>query len=133
MNKPGGVSFCIFHCLFNPDGSIVHHAHSFDEELYALMPHLYAICVAAGGKALPRRRIVGCFFMRTTHHHEDAAFNEAIDAVCEIVPQFTAVSRSTRSYLPARLGIKGSKPPSELQMLDVALTQYVKWSDEGFA
>lgn len=131
MTDTGSVTIPLYHCVFNNDGeSITHWATTFDCGLYESLPHLYLVCVADNGGA--QRRIVGAFMVKTSRHHEDAGFAEAMNLAAAQMEHLRPLLGSTVSMLPARIGLEG-EPPSEVEFLRLAITQYTKFSVSGRA
>ncbi|ARP82922.1 hypothetical protein CAL12_20285 [Bordetella genomosp. 8] len=116
----------IFHCVFNPDGSITHYGHTFEMNVFESMPNLYAVTVVER-RSSETVKVHGCFFMVTTATHEDIRFEEVVGDAFRNVRAFKAIDEKRLRFKPARLGNLGGGPPTEKEMLRVALTQYLKF------
>ncbi|UXZ97206.1 hypothetical protein K3169_04685 [Pseudomonas phytophila] len=132
MSKKGGVSIPVFECLFNGSHSITSFTRSFDQALYEHLPHLYVVCLSKSkGK---QRQLVGGFFIKTSYTHEDGAdFQNALEQAVHTSQNLAKFTGPKFSMLPARLGIQGSEPLSEDEMLKIFSTQYLKFSTVGSA
>ncbi len=131
MNKKGGVSIPIFECIFNQAGSFTSFERDFDENLYMVLPNLYAVCIK--DKSHKPHIIIGGFFIKTSYTHKEKEFLDSLHAVVETSPNLGHFLGPNITFLPARLGIKGSAPLSENEMLKVMLTQFLKFSQNGTA
>jgi len=131
MSKKGGVTIPLFHCIFNEYESITHFMRTYDEVLYKKLENLYAVCISDNSG--PKKKIVAGFIVKTSYTHNDSEFLDAITEVALSTEELKQhVGRNT-SFLPARLGITGSTPPSEPEMLNVMSQQFLKFSTAGNA
>lgn len=132
MSLKGGVSIPVFECLFNGPASITSFTRSFDQALYELLPNLYVVCIAKGSDE--RRKLIGGFFIKTSYHHSDGAdFQDALNQAVYTSENLASFTGPEYALLPARLGIEGSEPLSEAEMLHILSTQYLKYSRAGSA
>mgnify|MGYP001572801275 CR=1 FL=1 len=128
MNKTGGVSIPILHCVFN-NGSITHYNRDYDTALYESLPNLYAVCVATrphGG----HRKVLGGFFIKTSYDHSNTEFHEACKAALQTMNEIKELIGDEFSLLPARINISADKTLSEDELVSLLFQQYFK-HDEG--
>ena len=130
-NQKGGVTIPIFHCIFNGYESITSFMYDFDEELYASLPNLYAICISNNRGST--KNIIAGFFIKTSYTHEDSEFLDALNAITKSNKKLAKKIDNNASYFPARLTISGSKPLSEDEMLQIISQQALKFSTGGKA
>jgi len=122
----GGITIPIFDCIFHENESIESFRREFDEELYAQLPNLYVISVA---KNIGReKRIVAGFFIKTSYTHHDKEFSSVVSGAFNLSEKLHKFAGSNISFLPARLGVVGRSPPTEMAMLKVMLEQFQKHS-----
>jgi len=131
MKQKGGVTIPVFDCIFHGAESIESFARDFDEELYAQLPNLYAICVAE--KQGREKRIVAGFFVKTSYTHHDEEFLSAITMALKSSEKLHKFAGPNSSFFPARLGVVGSSPLTETEMLKIMITQFLKHSVGGSA
>lgn len=127
----GGITIPLFHCFFIDDGSVKSFMHHFDIELYESLQNLYAICVAS--EVTHNRKIVAGLFIKTSLTHVDPEFGNVLAEIVVATPRLQDWGLDSISFFPARLGIKGSSPPSEDEMLRIIFQQYIKYSTSGNA
>ncbi len=127
----GGVTMPIFHAIPNADGSITHFDHRFDPQLYKTLSHLYVVCVADNSG--PQRQITAVFFAKTSHHHDDPGFGEAMEGAMHLIPNLAAHFKDKLSLLPARLGVAPDDVLSEREMLKITMAQLLKFGASGSA
>lgn len=131
MSKKGGVTIPIFDCIYNGAESITSFERDFDEKLYEILPNLYTVCIADNSQG--SRNIVGGFFVKTSYTHNNKEFEDSLHAAALSSPNLSQLLGPEVSFLPARLGVSGSAPLSEQEMLRVMITQFLKFSQEGSA
>lgn len=132
MQKKGGVSIPVFECFFNGSDSITSFTRNFDQNLYERLPHLYVVCISKN-KA-KQRQLVGGFFIKTSYTHDDGAdFQGALEQALLTSQNLSKFTGPEFSMLPARLGIRGTEPLSEAEMLRILSIQYLKFSTAGTA
>lgn len=132
MFKKGGVSIPVFECLFNGSDSITSFTRSFNQALYEHLPNLYVVCLSK--QKGRQRQLVGGFFIKTSYTHEDGAdFQDALEQAVHTSQNLAKFTGPNFSLLPARLGIQGSEPLTEAEMLKILSTQYLKFSTAGNA
>jgi hypothetical protein len=126
-----GVSFLLFHCIFNGDGSITHFMHDIDLESYQSLPNMYAVCIAE--RAGKQRKVTGGFFIRTSYTHDDKDFDNALAIAAAGVPRLDKLITKDSSFLPARVQTPAGPPLTEKEMLKAMLSQQLKHSSMGMA
>lgn len=132
MAKQGGVSIPVFECLFNGGSSITSFTRDFDRALYEQLPHLYVVCISKN--KFNQRQLVGGFFIKTSYTHDDGGdFQEALEMALRTSQNLANFLGPEFSMFPARLGVRGSEPLSEEDMLSIFSTQYLKFSSAGSA
>ncbi len=130
MSQTGSVSIPLFCCVFNQGTSVTHWSVSFDRALYDALPHLYLVCLA--DNTVRPRKIVGAFMVKTSRHHNDADFLEAMLLALVSFEKLKPLVDPQTSMLPARIGLAGP-PPSEEEFVRLAFQQYTKFSAGGTA
>ncbi len=132
MMQKGGLTIAVMDAICNGHESITHFMHAFDEKLYECLPHVYAICIADNGQT--PRKIVGGFFVKTSYHHNDTGFHEALLGVMALSPHLNRFGEDRRySLLPARVPVEAAEPLSEASMVFVLSQQALKHSTFGHA
>ncbi len=131
MSSKGGVTMPLFHCIFNNFDSITHFMRTYDEVLYRQLKNTYAVCISDNSGL--NRKIVAGFIVKTSYSHNDPEFLNAITKIGLSTKELSSYIGSNTSFLPARLGVMGSEPLSESEMLNVMLQQYLKFSTAGNA
>ena len=126
MAEKGGVTILLFHCFFNEHESITSFMHSYDNELYNILPNTYAVCVAYNS-VLPRKIPAG-FFVKTSYTHDDKDFVNALFGLVATTNGLNGLSSKRISFLPARIGVDGPAPLTEREMLRIMATQNFKYS-----
>jgi len=73
--------------------------------------------------------LVGGFFVKTSYTHEDVApFQNVLEGVIHTSQNLARFTGHKYSMLPAKLGVQGSEPLSEAEMLRILSNQYLKHS-----
>lgn len=129
MAGKGGVAVPLNWCVFRGFDSLLHDTFSTDEELLKLLPNTYAVCIATRDKK--PRKIVGGFFVRTTHTHDGPGFSDALAGAMAAVPAFKEFAPELHSFLPAR--VQAPLDVTEAEMLKVLLSQKLKFTTGGNA
>jgi len=131
MTKKGGVTIPVFDCIFHGVESIESFAREFDVGLYQTLPNLYGICLSDNSNG--RRKIVAGFSVKTSYTHDDEEFLPAITAAVVSSEKLRPFLGPQTTFLPARLGVVGSAPLSEQEMLRLMATQFLKYAVGGNA
>jgi len=131
MKQKGGVTIPVFECIFHGSESIESFIREFDKALYEALPNLYVICVAQTHGRV--KKIVAGFFIKTSYTHHDKEFLSVMTAALNSSEKLHRFVGEHTSFLPARLGISGTSPLSEQEMLKIMMTQYVKYAADGSA
>jgi hypothetical protein len=125
--EKGGLSALLFHCFFNGDESITHYMHNIDSDLYEELTNLYAVCIASTTDK--RKTVLAGFVIKTSYTHNDTDFIDTLINAVSMEPQLNDLIGDNTSFLPARLGITGNKPPTETEMLRIMVGQHLKFSE----
>lgn len=121
-----------FHCVFYGEESIDHYMHEFDHELYRSLPNLYAVCIAETTKE--HKKLTAGFFIKTDYTHHDSEFMGILCKAIDLIPRLKKRINENSSLIPIRLGIDQEEiPPTELEVLEVMVTQNLKISVGGIA
>lgn len=72
--KKAGVTLPVLDCVFNGAKSTESFGTQYAKGLYRVLPNFFAVCIAdnSGGS----RRMVGCFFVKTSYTHHDSEFKD---------------------------------------------------------
>ncbi len=131
MSRKGGVTIPVFHCVFNGYDSITSYMRDYDEGMYKILDNLYAVCVSDNSGS--KRKIVAGFIVKTSYTHNDSEFFGAITEAAQSAKELSQYLGSNASFLPARIGVKGSSSLSESEMLEVMSQQSLKFNVGGNA
>jgi hypothetical protein len=126
-----GISMMLFHCLFHADGSTTHYHHDYDEDIYSVLPNLYAVCIAdRPGRA---RKIPAGFIIKTSGHHHDNDFVNALRASVASIEVLSRLMTPKPSFLPAKITVPNGGAITETEMLKVMVNQAMKHGSIGTA
>lgn len=123
----------LMHFVIAPGPAITHfmHDHSQSVPLSIEPANLYLVTVK---ETSPNgAKVLGGFFVVTDSSHHDAEFGAILASVREACPELAGIMTEGRRLAPARLGLTGSEPITEIEMLRLVLEQYVKHDSGGNA
>jgi hypothetical protein len=125
--KKGGLSICLFHCVFNGFESLTHFTTTHPQELYDLLPNIYAVCIADNSDG--QKKIVAGFVIKTSYVADDEDFLGSLQNTLSLYPELrSATDGKDCSYLPAKIGLSDSKPLSEDELIRLMLQQQLKYT-----
>jgi hypothetical protein len=130
-NNQGGLTTPLFHCIFNGSESITGFMHETKEELVAILPHLYAVCLT--NTAQGSKQVLAGFVVKTSFTHHDAGFLDALNGLVSSIPSLSRLRDHQSTLLPARIEIKGTEPLSEEDLSRLMVRQFVRHSVGGNA
>lgn len=132
IDQENRLVLLIFHCVFYGEESVDHYMHEFDHELYRSLPNLYAVCIAETTKK--HKKLTAGFFIKTNYIHNNDEFIGMLCKAIDAIPRLKKLINKNSSLIPVRLGLDGEDtPPTELEMLEVMVTQNLKISVGGVA
>lgn len=111
--------------LFNGE-EVTSYTHKYDLKLYERLPDLYAVLIAQGESG-PRKILGGCIVKTTLPREPDRPFQEAITSIMALSSPLLAITSQPHRVLPAKLGVVGSAPLPEDDLLGVLVNQRFKW------
>jgi len=130
MNKKGGVTIPIFHCVFNVRESITSYMRSFDKKMYQELDNFYLICISLNDGA--KKEVVAGIAVKTSYKHDEPGFLDAIHGLLLSTQVLEKYAAKNISFLPAKIIFEGL-PPSENELLELMQEQYLKHSTGGSA
>ena len=131
LEPKGGLTIPLLHCLFHGE-AVTHFLHEYDPALYAVLPNLYAACIAQteGG----RRSVVAGLFVKTSYSHHDEEFADALTAAMSSIERLRPLVGPRTSFLPSRVTLaEGSTPITEWEMLRTLHQKWLQHSSAGAA
>jgi len=131
MTEKGGITETVLHAIFNGHDSITHFMHTLVPGLHENLPNMYAVCIADKGQS--PRKIVAGFICKTSYHHDDVDFRNAMNGQLAITPDLNKFNESRYSLLPGRINIARHEIPSENSMVRLLLDQALKHNTFGNA
>jgi len=130
-SQKGGIGHVLFHCVFEPiEGSVTHFMHDIDELTYSSLPNLYAVCIAT--KNSQGHQVKGGMFIKTSYSSEEPDYLISVQHAALSIPQLAPFMAGKISMLSAKHKCEGPAP-TESEMLNAMMQQYIKLSSSGTA
>lgn len=131
MSKAGSLTVVLMHCLISDDGqSMDHFMHALPDDVITDAPNVYSLSLTRPLRGA--KQVVGGFFVKTSLTDKSADFHGVMMGMLAQIPALAVRQVEGSTLATAKVAVP-YEMPTEQDMLQVMLTQFVKYSTVGRA